>query len=135
MYLAALPYKFVDFLEQHDTFQFPFDSYTWGEIYIIITKTMVGLCTNMKMNNSLQKMSRLPDQKSICHKYGLSLDDPIVKRRKAKKQAKKAQKQNKIYPAKYKKSRKGHQKRKGYYKYVPKTHYYQPVDIHLRSHK
>ena len=44
VYLAALPSKFVYYLRQQEAFQFPFESFTWGEIYSIITKTLVGMC-------------------------------------------------------------------------------------------
>ena len=41
IYLATLPSKFVDYLRQQDAFQLPFESFTWGEIYSIITKVLV----------------------------------------------------------------------------------------------
>ena len=88
VYLAAFPSKFFDYIRMQEVFQLPFESYTWGEIYSLITKTLVSLCTSSKVNKSLEKLSRLPDRKSICSKYGLTLDDPLVMKRKAKKRAK-----------------------------------------------
>lgn len=82
VYLKALPTKFVEYIQSQEVFQTSFGTYTWGEIYCNITKALVGLCTNMKVNKSLHKLSRLPDSKSICSKYGLSIDDPIVQKRK-----------------------------------------------------
>ena len=93
VYLAALPSRFLDYIKFQEMFQLPFESFTWQEIYSIITKVLVNLCTSMKVNKSLQKMSILPDNKSICNKYGLAIDDPIVKRRKTKKKAKKEKRQ------------------------------------------
>jgi hypothetical protein len=52
----------------------------------------------------------LPDQKSICEKYGLYITDPIRKKRKNKKEFKEKKKE------KYK------------YRYRPRTHYYEPED-------
>jgi hypothetical protein len=145
VYLAALPSKFVDYIRMQEVFQLPFESYTWGEIYSLITKTLVSLCTSSKVNKSLEKLSRLPDRKSICSKYGLTLDDPLVKKRKAKKRAKREFKETfyknrRNYPKpkkRYSKSRQGQASgtKRGYYKYVPKTHYYNPSDIHLHTHK
>ena len=43
VYLAALPSKFVDLLKQHAAFQFPFESYTWGEIYTKTSEKLVKL--------------------------------------------------------------------------------------------
>lgn len=56
IYLAALPSKFVHYLRQQDAIQFPFESFTRGEIYSIITKVLVNLCTSMKVNKYLQMM-------------------------------------------------------------------------------
>ena len=78
VYLAALPSKFVDYIRMQEVFQLPFEAYTWREIYDLITKTLVSLCTSSKVNKSLEKLSRLPDKKSICSKYGLTLDYPLV---------------------------------------------------------
>lgn len=78
-----------------------------------------------------EKISRLLDNKSICNKYGLAIDDPKVKIRKDKKKSKKEKRQEyRKYPQR---KRKG--TNKGYYRYVPKTHYYEPKDIHLQTHK
>ena len=87
VYLIALPSRFVDYIILQEVFQLPFESYTWGDIYALITKTLVSLCNSSKVNKSLEKLSRLSDKKSVCSKYGLALDDPLVKRRKAKKRA------------------------------------------------
>src|SRR5699024_1289682 len=91
---------------------------------------------------SLEKLSKLPDRKSICSKYGLTVDDPLVKRRKSKKRAKKEFKETfyknrRNYPKNKRKypTRDKVPKRKGYYRYIPKTHYYNPSDIHLHSSK
>lgn len=88
VYLVVVPSKFVDYIRMQEVFQLPFESYTWGEIYSHITKTLVSLCTSSKVNKSLEKLSRLPNRKSICHRYGLTIDDPLVKKRKSKKRAK-----------------------------------------------
>ena len=69
VYLAALPSRFVDYLKMQDIFQLPYESHTWGEIYSLITKTLVSLCTSSRVNKSLEKLSKLPDRKSICSKY------------------------------------------------------------------
>ena len=65
IYLVSLPSKFVDYIRMQEVFQLSFESYTWGEIYSHITKTLVSLCTSSKVNKSLEKLSRLPDRKSI----------------------------------------------------------------------
>jgi hypothetical protein len=78
VYLAALPSKFVEYLKMEDNFKLPYETYTWGEIYSIITKTLIGLCTSMKIQNSVSKSSYLPDQKSICEQYGLYLTNPTI---------------------------------------------------------
>lgn len=106
---------------------------------------MVNLCTSSKVNKSLQNLSRLLDKKSICGKYGLTLDDPLVKQRKAKKRAKREFKETfyknrRNYPKNKKrflKLRQGQASRikRGYYKYIPRTHYYNPSDIHLHTNK
>ena len=54
VYLAALPSRFVDYIRLQEVFQLPFESYTWGEIYAHITKTLVSLCTSSKVNKSLE---------------------------------------------------------------------------------
>jgi len=69
--------------------QSPFESYTRGKIYSLITKTLVSLCTSSKVDRFLEKLSRLPDNKSIYSKYGLTIDDALVRKRKAKRRAKK----------------------------------------------
>jgi len=95
---------------------------------------LVGLCTSSKVNKSLENLSRFLDSKSICNKYGLNIEDPLVKIRKDKRKAKKAKKQFRNKPTSRKRRAiSGH--KKGYYKYIPKTHYYKPSDIHLQSHK
>ena len=96
VYLVAFPSKLVDIIKLQEPFQLPFEVYTWGEIYATITKVLVTLCTSSKMNKSLEKMSRLPDSKSFCSNYGITIDDPLVKRRKSKRKAKKAQKREKF---------------------------------------
>jgi len=105
---------------------------------------LVSLCTNSKVNKSLEKLSRPPDKKSICSKYGLTADDPLVKKRKSKKREKREFKET-FYKNKrnYPQSKRKHlmkdrnhkNKKKGYYRYVPKTHYYNPSDIHLHTTK
>lgn len=127
-----------------EIFQLPFESYTRGEIYSHIKKTLICLCTSSKYNKSLEKLSRFPDKKSICSKYGLTIDDPLVKKRMSSKRAKREFKETfyknkinypkdkRIYPTKDKNHK---YKKKGYYKYVPTTHYYNPSDIHLHSTK
>jgi len=73
VYLAAIPSKFVEYLKIKEAFKQPYDMYTWGEIYCIFTTALIELCTNIKVNKSINKMSRLPDSKYICEKYGLIL--------------------------------------------------------------
>jgi hypothetical protein len=89
VYLAAIPSKFVEYLKMQEVFKLPYEMYTWGEIYSLITKALIGLCTSMKVQNSVSKLSYLPDQKSICEKYGLYITDPIRKKRKKKKKSEK----------------------------------------------
>jgi hypothetical protein len=62
----------------------------------------------MKVQNSVSKLSYLPDQKSICEKYGLYITDPIRKKRKKKREVR---------------EEKG---RRPKYRYRPRTHYYEP---------
>jgi hypothetical protein len=92
--LAAIPSKFVEYLKMQEVFKLPYEMYTWGEIYSLITKALIGLCVNMKVQNSVSKLSYLPDQKSICEKYGLYITDPVRKKRKRKKIQKKKKRQN-----------------------------------------
>jgi hypothetical protein len=66
IYLASLPSKFIEYLKMEDNFKLPYETYTWGEIYSIITNTLIGLCTSMKIQHSVSKSSYLPDHKSIC---------------------------------------------------------------------
>lgn len=70
------------------------------------------------------------------------VDDPLVKQRKSKKKAKREFKETfyrnkRNYPRSKRKypTRDKAPKRKGYYRYIPKTHYYNPSDIHLRTSK
>jgi hypothetical protein len=37
VYLAALPSKFVEYLKAQEAFKLPYEIYTWGEIYTIVT--------------------------------------------------------------------------------------------------
>lgn len=78
-------------------------------------------------------MSRLPDNKSICSKYGLEIDDPIVQRRNSKKSSKKAQRQTtkNLKVCAYRTN----QHKKGSQRYVPKNHYYEPNNIHLKTQR
>jgi hypothetical protein len=117
VYMAALPSRFVEYLKIEDTFPLPYETYTWGEIYSIITKALLGLCTSIKMQKSVSKTSYLPDQKSVCEQYGIYNTDlqPRQKRKSYKQDRNKSS--------------------KGYYKYYPRSHYYAPHDIHLKSHK
>jgi hypothetical protein len=115
VYLTTIPSKFVEYLKMQEVFKLPYEMYTWGEIYSLVTKALIGLCINMKFHKSIQKFSHLPNSKSICEKYGLYLTDP-TKRRKKKFRAFKEQKP----------SNQG--------KYRQKTHYYEPEDIKLKTH-
>jgi hypothetical protein len=117
VYMAALPSRFVDYLRNEDTFPLPYETYTWGEIYSIITKALLGLCTSIKMQKSVSKASYLPDQKSVCEQYGIYNTD--------------------LQPRQKRKTHKQERNRsnKGHYRYFPKSHYYVPKDIHLKSHK
>ena len=87
VYLAAIPSKFVEYLKMQEVFKLPYEMYTWGEIYSLITKALVGLYVNLKVQNFVSKLSYMPDQKSICENYGLYITDPV--RRKKKKAKKK----------------------------------------------
>jgi len=99
-----------------EVFKLPYEMYTWGEIYSLITKALIGLCVNMKVQNYVSKLSYLPDQKSIRENYGLYIIDYVRKKRKKKREFKeKKRERNK-------------------YRYMPKTHYYEPEDIKLKSH-
>ena len=113
----------------------PYETYTWGEIYSIITSALVGLCTSTKVSKSIQKMSRFPDSKSICAKYGLSIEDPICKRRKAKKILKRIRSVRK--PQRYSRFGKPPNRfqKKAHYRKTPNTHYYTPNDIKLKTFK
>jgi hypothetical protein len=117
VYMAALPSKFVEYLKMEETFPLPYETYTWGEIYSIITRSLIGLCTSMKIQKSVSKTSYLPDQKSVCEQYGLYNTNPGLQTRKRRKE--------------YKKDR----NKKGKYKFVPNTHYFAPHDIKLKTHK
>jgi len=48
-----------------DVFKQSFELYTWGNIYFIVTNGLIELCTNMKVNTSIQNMSKIP----ICLVY------------------------------------------------------------------
>jgi hypothetical protein len=116
VYLEAIPSKFVEYLKMQEVFKLPYVMYTCREIYSLITKALIGLCVNMKVHNSVNKLSHFPDRKSICEKYGLYISGPVKRKRKKKKEFKEKKKER------YK------------YRYRPKTHYYEPEDIKLRSH-
>jgi hypothetical protein len=117
--MVALPSKFVEYLKMEDTFTLPYETYTWGEIYSIITKSLIGLCTSMKIQKSVSKTSYLPDQKSVCEQYGLYNTNPSLQTRKRCKE--------------YKKER--NKKPPGRYKFVPNIHYFRPQDIKMKTHK
>jgi hypothetical protein len=76
VYLVAIPSKFVEYLKMQEVFKLPYEMYTWGEIYSLITKDLIKICTDTKVHRSIQKLSHLLDSKSICEKYGLYLTDP-----------------------------------------------------------
>jgi len=95
-----------------EVFKLPYEMYTWGEIYSHITKDILGLCINMKVHNSVNKLSHLPDRKSVCEKYGLYITDPMKRKKKKLKE--------------YREKKRS--------KYKPKTHYYEPEDIKLKTH-
>lgn len=135
VYLAALHSRFVYYIRLQEVF-IPFESYTWREIYSIITEVLVGFCTRSKVKKSLEKISIFPDSKSICSRYGLNLDDPLVKRRKSKRRAKKERKQTtKFHKRTRRVSSRTPMPHKGYYKYVPRIDYYKPSYIHLHGSK
>jgi hypothetical protein len=100
VYMAALPSRFVDYLKIENTFSLPYETYTWGEIYSIVTKALLGLCTSIKMQKSVSKASYLPDQKSVCEQYGIYNTD--------------------ILPRKKRKEYKKDKKQKGRYRWIPK---------------
>jgi hypothetical protein len=72
----------------------------------------------MKVQNSVSKSTYLPDQKSICEKYGLYITNPARKRKKKKREFR----EEKGRKPKYR------------YRYRPRTHYYEPEDIKLKTH-
>ena len=53
VYLASLPSKFVEYLKMEEVFKLPYELYTWGEIYSLVTKALIGLCTSMKVQDSV----------------------------------------------------------------------------------
>jgi hypothetical protein len=82
-------------------------------------------------------MSRLPDSKSICEKYGLSLEDPVRVRKRAKKILKNIRRnkyRGKYFVSKPYSKNKRHSQN-GFYRRYPKTHYYSPEDIKLKYFK
>jgi hypothetical protein len=115
VYMATLSSRFVDYMKIENSFSLPYETYTWGEIYSIVTKNLLGLCTSIKMQKSVSKASYLPDQKSVCEQYGIYNTD--MKPRQKRKE--------------YKKERNN----KGRYRWIPKSHYYDPKDIHLKPTK
>jgi len=137
VYLDDIPNKFVEYLKAQDIFKHPYELHTWGEIYYIITNAFVSLCTNMKVKKSIQNISRLPESKSICEKYGLCLEDPVKVRKRSKKILKKIWRnkyRGKYFVSKpYSKNKRHNQK--GFYRRYPKTHYYSLEDIKLKSFK
>ena len=148
-YLAALPSKLVDILKLQEAFPLPLEVYLWGDFYSIITKVLITLCTSSKMTKSIDKLNRLPGTKSFCNRYGITIDDPLVTRRKTKRHAKKAQRRSRASTYRLSsrkrrelrsshrnlKERRQHKGRKGYYRSIPKTHYYQPHDIRPKDAK
>ena len=66
----------------------------------------------MKVHNSVNKLSHLPDRKFICEKYGLYITDPVRRKRRKWKESKERKRT----------------------KYKPKTHYYECEDIKLKTH-
>jgi hypothetical protein len=42
VYLASIPIKFVEYLKMQEIFKLPYEMYTWGEIYSLITKDLIG---------------------------------------------------------------------------------------------
>lgn len=95
-----------------EVFKLPYEMYIWGENYSLVTKALVGLYVNMKVHNSVNKLSHLLDRKSICEKYGFYISDPTRRKRKQWKETKERQKT----------------------KYKPRTHYDEPEDIKLKTH-
>jgi hypothetical protein len=91
----------------------------------------------MKVNKSIQKMSRLLDSKFICEIYGLSLEDTVGVRKRAKKILKKIRRskyRTKYFVSKpYSKNKRHSQK--GFYRIYSKTHYYSSEDIKLNYFK
>lgn len=57
----------------------------WGKIWCMVTSSLVGLCINMRVSKSIQKISIFPNSKYICEKYGLSIKDPIRRSKRVKK--------------------------------------------------
>jgi hypothetical protein len=98
-----------------EVFKLPYEMYTWGEIYSLITKALIGLCINMKVHKSIQKLSHLLDSKSICEKYGLYLTDPTRRKKKKFREFKEQKPPNRG-------------------RYRQKTHYYEPEDIKMKTH-
>ena len=84
-----------------EVFKLPYEMYTWGEIYSLITKALIGLCTNLKVQNSVSKLSYLPDQQWICEKYGLYITNPVRKKKKKKKEIREEKRKKPKYRYRY----------------------------------
>ena len=54
--MVAIPSKFVEYLKMQEVFKLPYEMYTWGEIYSLITEALIGLCTSMKVHNLYQSL-------------------------------------------------------------------------------
>jgi hypothetical protein len=86
----------------------------------------------MKVTKSIKKLSNFLDSRSICEKYGMTIDDPIKRKKKAKKAMRQRfQKYEKSKPKSYQRDK----IKKGHYKKYTRSHYYSPEDIKLQSFK
>jgi hypothetical protein len=111
-------------------FVHPYELYTWGEIYTIITSALIGLCVNMKVTKTIQKLSKIPD--SRYEKYGMTLDDPLKKtKRENKSMRQRFQKYEKNKARSYQKDT----RERSHYKKYTKSRYYSPEDIKLQYFK
>jgi hypothetical protein len=84
VYLAAIPSKFVEYLKMQEVFKLPYEMYTWGEIYSLITKALIGLCTSMKVQNSVSKLLISLIKNLFVKNMALYITNPVRKKRKRK---------------------------------------------------
>ena len=115
--------KYKAYLKVQKYFVHPYELYTWEQIYTIITSALVGLCANMKATNSIPKLSKFLDSRSIYKKYGMTLDDSFrITKRKYRSMRQIFQIYEKGNPRSYQKD----ERKISHYKKYSKSHYYSP---------